>query len=320
MVALPRPAKVQQLYGINVRTPWPMSGVPGTAGDAWDVEFVDGDPPTLAAAAAHVPPAQAEWWAQYADLPDGSSYRRWAGLFEFLVAPDARCIHARTLDDTNEEALLAYLLVDALSFSMVRLGWEPLHATAVETTHGAVAFLGESGYGKSTLAALFVQAGCRLLTDDMLVLTGAQNGFIVQPGPPRIKLYRDIADRIFGTAYRGVPMNPVTEKLIIPLDESQANGRPRALRALYLLRDEREGRALRQPSISRLSPAQALPVILAGAAAHCPSGPERLKRQFDFVTRLVQQVPVKTLSYRRNQHEMFTVRDAVLADVARAAE
>ena len=36
------------------------------------------------------------------------------------------------------------------SFSMVRLGWEPLHATAVLTGHGVVAFIAESGGGKST--------------------------------------------------------------------------------------------------------------------------------------------------------------------------
>ena len=104
-------------------------------------------------------------------LPDGSGYRRWAGLFEFLVTSDARRVYARTFDDTHE-ALLAYLLVDALSFSMVRLGREPLHATAIGTARGTAGFLGQSGDGKSTLAALFLRHGGALVADGMLVLTG----------------------------------------------------------------------------------------------------------------------------------------------------
>jgi hypothetical protein len=58
-----------------------------------------------------------------------------------------------------------------------------------------------------------------------------------------------------------------------------------------------------------------MPRVLAGMAAHCPSGPDRLRRQFDFVTRLVARVPIKTLSYRRQADQMWTVRDAVLADL-----
>ena len=182
---------------------------------------------------------------RYAALPDGSSYRRWSGLFEFLVTPDARCIHARTLDQTNEEALLAYLLVDALSFSMVRLGREPLHATAVLTPHGVVAFVGESGDGKSTLGALLVRHGFRLVTDDMLVLTVDGDECVAHAGPPRIKLYRHIADRIFDAGYSGVPMNPVTEKLIIPLNHDQSVHGPHPLRAIYLIHAHHHGGAVR---------------------------------------------------------------------------
>jgi hypothetical protein len=192
----------------------------------------------------------------------------------------------------------------------------------VATPHGAAAFLGESGDGKSTLAALFVHGGFKLLTDDMLILTAEGDRFLAQPGPPRIKLYRDIANRIFGAGYRGVPMNAVTEKLIIPLSTHQHIVRqPQALTALYLIHHDKDsGRLDGRPVIQHLSPAEALPRILAGTAGHCPSGADRLQRQFAFVTRLVQHVPIKTLSYRRNEDEMFLVRNAVLADLARAAD
>ena len=57
-----------------------------------------------------------------------------------------------------------------LSFSLLSLGYEPLHATAVVVDGEAVAFLGDCGYGKSTLGAAFLARGFPLLTDDVLAL------------------------------------------------------------------------------------------------------------------------------------------------------
>jgi hypothetical protein len=307
---------VHHLYGIRIKTPWPVNGVAREHGDC-DVEFVEGDTTVLANAASHVPVAQRRRWAQYAALPDGSSYRRWSGLFEFLVTPDARTIHARTLNQSNEEALLAYLLVDALSFSMVRLGREPLHATAVLTPHGVVAFVGESGDGKSTLGALLVRHGFKLVTDDMLVLTFEGDECIAHAGPPRIKLYRQIADKIFDTGYDSVPMNPVTEKLIIPLNQDQIVNGPHPLSAIYLIREHDRGGSAHAPSIRRLSPAEAFPKVLAATASHYAFERERLARQFTFLTRLLDRVPVETLTYPRDEDSMPALRDAVLADLER---
>ena len=309
---------VHSLYGIRVRTPWPVAGMPVTD-PPWDVEFVEGDRRTLAHAASYVSTTQSANWAQSAALPDGSHYRRWTDLFEFLVTPDARQIHARTLAAVEDEAMLAYLLVDALAFSMVRLGWEPLHATAVATDRGVAAFLGNSGTGKSTLAAAFVQTGCRLVTDDMLILTRDASRWFAQPGPPRIKLYREMARRIFGTDDGGIPMNAVTEKLIIRLNAVHTMHSSAGLSRLYMLIN------VDQPATSdivmeRLSPARAFPAMLANTAAHYPPEPDRLRRQLEFAAHLVGTVPVKTLGYARNSDGMFRARDAVLADLARSAD
>jgi hypothetical protein len=309
---------VQQLYGLRIRTPWPVRGLSACDGP-WDVEFVANRPDVLARAASRVPDEQKNRWAQYAALPDGSAYRRWSNLFEFLVTADARHIYAQTLTDVDNEAMLAYLLVDALSFSMVRLGWEPLHATAVATDHGVVGFLGNSGDGKSTLAALLLQQRCKLVTDDMLVLVRDRETWLAQPGPPRLKLYRDMADHILGVAPGRIAMNPDTTKLIVPLDTDDCTAEPHPLRALYVLRSVGEDRssALR---IEQLSPAAAFPRVLAHTAGHYPSEIARLQRQFQFTTTLVREIPVKTLSYPREKAEMARLRDAVLADLSRSSE
>lgn len=307
---------IQDLYGIGIRTPWPVDGVPARTSGAWDVEFIESDAGRFTEAHACIPADQRGRWAQAAALPDGSRYRQWTDLFEFLVSRDGRTIRARALPGASREAFVAYLLVDALSYTMVRLGREPLHATAVYTDHGIVGFIGESGDGKSTLGALFVQGGFSLLTDDMLVLTEEGDGFLAHPGPPRIKLYRAIAHRIFGGDRPGVPMNPTTEKLIIPLDDRQVRRHAGPLRALYLIGQTPGGPPARQPELRRLRPAEAFPRLLAATAGHWIDEPARLMRQFEAVTRLVRRVPIKTLQYPRDADQLLAVRDAVLGDLA----
>jgi hypothetical protein len=56
-------------------------------------------------------------------------------------------------------------------------GLEILHASAVEMAGRAVAFLGSSGVGKTTLATRIVARGARLVTDDVLAVDVA-NGAV----------------------------------------------------------------------------------------------------------------------------------------------
>jgi hypothetical protein len=121
-----------------------------------------------------------------------------------------------------------------------------------------------------------------------------------------------------GVSDRGVPMNSVTEKLIIPLSEAQTVRDRTALCAVYLIGRHHEHNPARRPFIRRLSPARAFPRILAATAGHYAFERDRLTRQFEFVTRLVARIPIKTLAYPRDENNMGRLRDAVLADLDRA--
>jgi hypothetical protein len=61
----------------------------------------------------------------------------------------------------------------------------------------------------------------------------------------------------------------------------------------------------------------AFPQVLAATASHYAFERERLARQFNFLTRLLEKVPVKTLEYPRDENSMATLRDTVLADLDR---
>src|SRR5207244_980556 len=98
----------------------------------------------------------------------------------------------------------------------------------------SVGFLGDAGYGKSSLAAAFLAIGCRLVTDDLLVLEERVDGFYAHPGPPRIKLTPTVLVNTLGG--EGVSPDGVEQKQLVALDDEHWSGRPARLRALYAFR------------------------------------------------------------------------------------
>jgi hypothetical protein len=68
----------------------------------------------------------------------------------------------------------------------------PLHASAVGSRKGVVAFLARSGQGKSSLAAYLAQRGFPVLADDVCLIDSASSGpAMVIPTAPWLKLWRN---------------------------------------------------------------------------------------------------------------------------------
>ena len=170
-------------------------------------------------------------WHRSAVLADGSTYARWNGVGEFRVAADGRRIVCRPAEASSAESFQVYLLGQALACALVKQAIEPLHATAIVVDDRAVAFLGGSAFGKSTLAASFLGAGYPLLTDDLLIVRESPHGALAYPGPPRLKLFPAIATRVLGRATAGITMNAETAKLIVPIDPALSCHAPVPLHA-----------------------------------------------------------------------------------------
>jgi hypothetical protein len=86
----------------------------------------------------------------------------------------------------------AYLLGSIFVVLCQQRGLLPLHASAIAGKSGVVAFLANSGQGKSTLAAHFAQRGFRVLADDICLVDATQQGAaMVIPTAPWLKLWRN---------------------------------------------------------------------------------------------------------------------------------
>jgi hypothetical protein len=256
-------------------------------------------------------------WYEFGRLPDRSSYARWIGVGEFLVSSDGRRIICRQFEIATTESFQVYLLGQAISFALVKSGFEPLHATVVIAHGEAVAFLGASGFGKSSLAACFLHAGHQILTDDLLLLKSIGDRIFAYPGPPRLKLFPKMARRFLGDATTGVPMNPETEKLIVPLNKQRRCFGPFPLKAVYTLAGPHEVSRKQTIRFEPLSPRQAFVELLKNTFNSRILDASRLKRQLDENARLVSLVPVTKLSFPRVLRRISEVREAILWDLSR---
>jgi hypothetical protein len=257
-------------------------------------------------------------WYEYANRDDGSSYVRWSGIGEFLVSSDGRRIACGRESTATMESFQVYLLGQALSFALVKSGFEPLHATVVTVNDEAVAFLGESGAGKSTLATCFLADGHSMLTDDLLVLQQSADGFVAYPGPPRIKLLPDVAEYLLGGTAVGVRMNPDTTKLILPLGPAQWSSSPKPLRAIYVLEPPNENNRTERPQIEPLSRRAAFMALVRNAFNYVVVDAHRLERQLTKMTSLAMAMPIKRLQYPRGLDCFPFLREAILSDLKNA--
>lgn len=290
-----------QYYGLDVQSAWPFPD-PGSrlpTPELGTMELVEATAPLLSdpSIEAALP---AEPWFQSVRLPDGAYYLRWPQLFEFLVSPDGRVVRCRRFGEASWESFHTYLLGQVLSFALLQQGLEPLHCTAVVVEGAAVGFIGHCGYGKSSLAAAFLQAGHALLTDDLLVVKEQTQGYLAYPGFPRLKLFPEIARAVLGDRISGARMNPYTPKLIIPLSREQYSAQAAPLQAIYVLRPpEVRGRG-RRITIRAMNPRRAFLALTANTFNTTVRTPERLRRQFGFAIKLAASIPFKSLSYPRD--------------------
>jgi hypothetical protein len=107
---------------------------------------------------------------------DAIGYRVWAPRHGcYLVAADGRSVLAAPPSGPawRWERLV---LAQVLPLAAVLRGFEVLHASAVAVAGRAVAFLGGSGAGKTTLATRLAAHGAPLVTDDVLAIEPAGGG------------------------------------------------------------------------------------------------------------------------------------------------
>ncbi len=100
---------------------------------------------------------------------DGYVGRMWE-IADFAIDADLRRVICHPAAGGRSQVLPIVLPGTVAAFLLAMSGRCVLHASAVDLGGVALAFVGASGQGKSTMAALFCASGAPLVTDDVLPL------------------------------------------------------------------------------------------------------------------------------------------------------
>jgi hypothetical protein len=164
------------------------------------------------------------------------------------------------------------------------------------------------------LAAAFLQAGHRLLTDDLLLLQTRPRAIVAFPGPSRIKLFPKVARKFLADDSSGVPLNRKTQKRIIPLNDGQVCSVAMPLAAVYVLASPNKAHD-NSVRITSLTKREAFVRLLENTFNRVIIDPDRLRRHFETTQVVANMIAVKKLLYPRSLEHLPLVRDAVLSDL-----
>lgn len=101
---------------------------------------------------------------------------------------DGTSIAVDPAPDVPSEVLRHVLIGPALNHLLDQRGYFVLHASTVSVDGKAVAFVGDSGAGKTTTAMACLVGGHRVLSDDVAAIALDDSGPVVRSGYPSIKL------------------------------------------------------------------------------------------------------------------------------------
>jgi hypothetical protein len=116
---------------------------------------------------------------------------RFPGLADFEISASASKVVCWPNPNASESTIEHLYVNQVVPLSLSQQGMLVLHGSAVEVNGVAVAFVGKSGMGKSTLAAKLSMLGMPFLTDDGLAVDLNNGAVRVLPGHDSIRMWAD---------------------------------------------------------------------------------------------------------------------------------
>lgn len=223
---------------------------------------------------------------------------RMPGWLEAELSLDGRSLSANFAEGASlesREATLRQILGPLVAHAT---GLLVLHAAGVVIDGGAVALVGGSGRGKSTLAALFHEHGRAVLADDALPIevegcAGSalpQKPIVAYPAAARVAKLRAPTAQALA---RALAPDPIGDRQVLPLSPAE----PTPLRAIFVLGDDAP------LQVRRLTKQQALLELVRHCHRVDPTDVALLTRELEQLERVVREIPVHSIRHPRRFEE-----------------
>lgn len=226
----------------------------------------------------------------------------------WFVISDGCEIHVQHLPKVCDEELRLAILGPALSVVLRQRGLLVLHASCVALEDRAIAFMGHSGWGKSTLAAAFHARGYNVLTDDVMAVDLSGDQPMVIPGYPQLKLWPNTAETV-GYQDDVSPLFPDATKCSYRFSQ-QFQPTPLPLSRLYVLAKDDEH------WIRPMSEQRAFAALTCHTRAmQAMNDKASIQKHLMLSSKLIQNISIKEFARKPDLGDLSRLVDMVLEDM-----
>lgn len=257
-----------------------------------------------------------ELWLSFAKI-DSGYLLRFKELADFFVSNNGQqivCIPSKGIPSNT----ISHLLLNQVIPLIINLkGGEAIHASAVLTEKGVIAFSGNTRTGKSTVAGSFLCAGYSLMSDDCLVLLEKDQGIYALPAYPGLRLWEDSLDWLFGNNgnRKSVAHYTTKQRVCVEKNPGAYCDEPQPLRRVYAIAEPSETKKGDDIVIEALSPLDSIMELVKCAFRLDITDRDMLTRQLGFLKRVVSTVSVRRFIFPRNLQLLPAIREAILKDL-----
>jgi len=194
--------------------------------------------------------------------------------------------------ESSIENATSYLLGPILGLMLRLRGVTCLHASAVAFGDRSVAFVGQTGMGKSTTAAAFARQGYGVISDDIVALEEREGTLHVVPAYPHLCLWPESVKMLYDSPEALPRLIPDWDKRRMDLGNQGTRFESRCLPlcAIYVLGERRADPA---PYVETVRPQNALLALVADTYANKILDRELRAREFAVLGWLVTNVPIR---------------------------
>ena len=241
------------------------------------------------------------------------------GLTLFSVSLNDMTIEYHACSHVPSESIRHLLLDQVIPRTLGQLGRLVLHASAIKLTDGAgIAFLGDSGWGKSTLASSFLESEAQHISDDCLLIEKNGNTLTGTNSYQGVRLLNDSAKAIFPDQSETGPVAHYSDKRRL-LHTSKNMPRLAAstkLDALFLLTNPAENSADEPVVIEAVRGVEEMMSLIKQTFVLDPLDKELIAKLFKTLGDFLQTgIPIYRIRYPRKHNRLRDIQQAIRARV-----
>lgn len=279
---------------------------------------LDPYPPRVQPALASAPydrwiTPEGEVKAEFHRVPDGFLLR-FPDEADFVIDIAARRVSAWPAPETTPDHFESLFQHGVVPLVGNHLGGLFLHGSAVAVGGKAIAFLGLSRSGKTTLAGAFAKAGYPFMTEDVIELVPSGDSYLLQPKHSRLRLFVDSATWLLEREFADAEDDD--KHSLAAGDALPFSDAPVALARIYVLGHDHEA-AL---AITSFEGPAALAQLLPHSFVLDVEDKPRLRAHFGRLAELSERMVCSALDYPRRYEELASVIAAILADIQKGRE